>query len=151
MRRMGNLYDYFSAPDDPTALAAFGRGIEEAGLPLLPVKGIDPYVQLGQAESMLTGTPYDDVTSLPRFNRLLSSPEDESRWLVTLTDGLRDALAAARPGGFAAVAATWSHIEEFGGDVPPGELADFLANLADLAEEARARPEPHRLYCLMSL
>ncbi|SFX86839.1 hypothetical protein OH786_13895 [Streptomyces atratus] len=148
---MGNLYDYFSAPDDPTALAAFGQGIEEAGLPLLPVKGIDPYVQLGQAESMLTGTPYDDVTSLPRFNRLLSSPEDESRWLVTLTDELRDALAAVRAGGFAEVAETWSHIDEFGGDVPPGELAGFLMRLADLAEEARARPEPHRLYCLMSL
>ncbi|MFD7492151.1 hypothetical protein ACFV8T_07010 [Streptomyces sp. NPDC059832] len=148
---MGNLYDYFSAPDDPAALATFDQGVEAAGLPLLPVKGIDPYVQLGQAESLLTGTPYDDVTSLPRFNRLLSSPEDDSRWLVTLTDELRDALAAARPGGFTAVAEAWSHIEEFGGEAPPGELADFLNELADLAEEARARPEPHRLYCLMSL
>ncbi|MFB8034368.1 hypothetical protein ACFC5Z_15810 [Streptomyces sp. NPDC056004] len=151
MRRMGNLYDYFSAPDDPAALAAFDQGIEEAGLPVLPVKGVDPYVQLGQAEGMLTGTPYDDVTSLPRFNRLLSSPEDESRWLVTLTDELRDALAAARPGGFGAVAEAWSHIEEFGGDAPPDELAGFLDMLADLAEQARAHPEPHRLYCLMSL
>ncbi|WP_326741734.1 hypothetical protein [Streptomyces sp. NBC_01768] len=151
MRYMGNLYDYFSAPDDPAALAAFAQGVEEAGLPLLPVKGIDPYVQLGQAESMLTGTPYDDVTSLPRFNRLLSSPDDESRWLVTLTDELRDALVAEIPGGFAEVAETWSRIEEFGGDCPPGDLAGFLARLADLAEEARARPEPHRLYCLMSL
>ncbi|WP_326767162.1 hypothetical protein OG978_23865 [Streptomyces sp. NBC_01591] len=148
---MGNLYDYFSAPDDPTALATFGQGVEAAGLPMLPVKGIDPYVQLGRAESMLTGTPYDDVTSLPRFNRLLSSPEDESRWLVTLTDELRDALAAARPGGFTAVAEAWSRIEEFGGECRPDELADFLNMLADLAEEARARPEPHRLYCLMSL
>ncbi|MCX4730232.1 hypothetical protein [Streptomyces sp. NBC_01363] len=148
---MGNLYDYFSAPDDPTALATFDQGVEAAGLPLLPVKGIDPYVQLGQAESLLTDTPYDDVTSLPRFNRLLSSPEDDSRWLVTLTDELRDALAAAGPGGFMAVAEAWSHIEEFGGEALPGDLADFLNELADLAEEARARPEPHRLYCLMSL
>ncbi|MFH8514779.1 hypothetical protein ACH4CE_06585 [Streptomyces gelaticus] len=148
---MGNLYDYFSAPDDATALAAFDQGIETTGLPLLPVKGIDPYVQLGQAEGMLTGTPYDDVTSLPRFNRLLSSPEDDSRWLVTLTDELRDALVAARPGGFAAVAETWSRIEEFGGDFPPGELADVLIGMAELAEAARSRPEPHRLYCLMSL
>ncbi|MFJ2871949.1 hypothetical protein [Streptomyces sp. NPDC087298] len=151
MRRMGNLYDYFSAPDDPTALAAFGQGIEAAGLPMLPVKGMDPYVQLGQAESLLTGTPYDEVTALPRFNRLLSSPEDESRWLVTLTDELRDALVAARPGGFTAAAETWSRIEEFGGDTPPHELADFLDALAGLAEEAQTHPEPHRLYCLMSL
>ncbi|MET9658978.1 hypothetical protein [Streptomyces sp. NPDC006510] len=148
---MGNLYDYFSAPDDPTALAAFGQGIEEAGLPLLRVKGIDPYVQLGRAESVLSGTPYDDVTSLPRFNRLLSPPEDESRWLVTLTDELRDALAAARPGGFTAVAEAWSRIEEFAGEFPSGEPAGFLAKLADLAAEARARTEPHRLYCLLSL
>ncbi|WP_405715708.1 MULTISPECIES: hypothetical protein [unclassified Streptomyces] len=148
---MGNLYDYFSAPDDPTALAAFDQGVEEAGHPVLPVKGIDPYVQLGQAEGLLTGTPYDEVSSLPRFNRLLSSPEDESRWLVTLTDELRDALAAERPGGFGAVAETWSRIEEFGGVVPPDELAGFLMGLADLAERARTHPEPHRLYCLMSL
>ncbi|MFE6662981.1 hypothetical protein ACFVFH_05365 [Streptomyces sp. NPDC057697] len=148
---MGNLYDYFSAPDDPTALAAFGQGIEAAGLPVLPVKGVDPYVQLGRAESLLTGMPYDDVTVLPRFNRLLSSPEDESRWLVTLTDELRDALAATGSGGFTAVAETWSRIEEFGGDTPPHELAAFLDALADLAEEARTRPGPHRLYCLMSL
>ncbi|MFF8695213.1 hypothetical protein ACF08W_23720 [Streptomyces sp. NPDC015144] len=148
---MGIFYDYFSAPDDAAALAAFERGIEESGHPLLPVKGIEPYVQLGQAESGLTGTPYEDVRSLPRFNRLLSSPEDDSRWLVTLTDELRDALTAARPGGFAAVAETWSGIEEFGGDAEPEELAGFLDDLAELAEEARAHPEPHRLYCVMTL
>jgi hypothetical protein len=148
---MGNLYDYFSAPDDPAALTAFGQGAEAAGFPVLPVKGIDPYVQLGQAESLLTGTPYDDITPLPRFNRLLSSPEDESCWLVTLTDELRDALVSARPGGFAAVAESWSRIEEFDGEARPDELADFLGRLAALAEEAASRSEPHRLYCLMSL
>ncbi|MFF8711370.1 hypothetical protein ACF07T_08015 [Streptomyces sp. NPDC015184] len=148
---MGNLYDYFSAPDDPAALTAFDEGAEAAGFPALPVKGIDPYVELGQAESLLTGTPYEDITPSPRFNRLLSSPEDDSRWLVTLTDELRDALVAARPGGFAAVAESWSHIEEFGGNARPEDLADFLGGLADLAEEAASRSEPHRLYCLMSL
>ncbi|MFF2010158.1 hypothetical protein ACFVWY_13940 [Streptomyces sp. NPDC058195] len=148
---MGNFYEYFSAPDDAAALDAFERGLEESGRPLLPVRGIEPYVQLGRAESELTGTPYDDVTSLPRFNRLLSSPEDEARWLVTLTDELRDALAAARGGGFAAVAGTWARTEESGGAVPPEELAGFLDDLAQLAESACARPEPHRLYCLMSL
>ncbi|MFD5188015.1 hypothetical protein ACFWMU_07620 [Streptomyces sp. NPDC058357] len=48
------------------------------------------------------------------------------------------------------MAETWSRIEEFGGDAPPHELAGFLNTPADLAEEARAHPEPHRLYCLMS-
>ncbi|MFB6940934.1 hypothetical protein ACFCZY_10130 [Streptomyces sp. NPDC056237] len=148
---MGSLYDYFSAPDDTTALTVFGPGVEAAGLPLLPVQGIDPYVQLGQAESLLTGLPYTDVVALPRFNQLLSSPEDDSSWLVTLTDELRDALASARPGQLEAVAEPWSRIEEFGDDCEPGPLADFLKGLAALAAEAGARREPHRLYCLMSL
>ncbi|MFJ9678115.1 hypothetical protein ACIRP2_08670 [Streptomyces sp. NPDC101194] len=148
---MGSLYDYFSAPDDTTALTVFDPGVEAAGLPALPLWNIDPYVQLGQAESLLTGVPYADVTALPRFNRLLSSPEHDSSWLVTLTDELRDALASARPGQLEAVAEPWSRIEEFGDDCEPGPLADFLKELATLAAEAATRHEPHRLYCLMSL
>ncbi|MEU6013034.1 hypothetical protein ABZ826_02935 [Streptomyces sp. NPDC047515] len=148
---MGSFYDYFSALDDLTALTAFAPGVEAAGFPMVPVKGIEPYVQLGQAESLLTGMPYADVTALPRFNQLLSSPEDESSWLVTLTDELRDALASARPGQLEAAAERWSRIEEFGDDCEPGPLADFLKELATLAAEAGARREPHRLYCLMSL
>ncbi|MFG2624372.1 hypothetical protein [Streptomyces sp. NPDC048473] len=148
---MGSLYDYFSAPDGLAALTAFGRGVEAAGLPALAVKGIDPYVQLGQAESLLTGMPYADVTSLPRFNQLVSSPEDDSRRLVALTDELRDALASARPGQLMAVAEPCSRIEEFGDDHAPGPPADFLKEPATLAAEAGARRDPHRPHCLMPL
>ncbi|MER5433109.1 hypothetical protein [Streptomyces sp. NPDC002588] len=147
---MGNLYDYFGAPDDATALAAHLRGgPEEAGLPTLFVKGIDPCAELGRAQSLLTGLPYDDVVKLPRFGTLLGDPDGETRWLVTLADELRDALAAATPERLRATAEPWSRIEEFGTGADPEHLAGFLTGLAALAGPARA--EGHRLYCTISL
>ncbi|MFF9626264.1 hypothetical protein [Streptomyces griseosporeus] len=148
---MGSLYAYFSAPDDDTALTAHGLdgGPDEAGLPTVQVKGVEPYVQLGMAESLLTDVPYDDIVERPRFNDLLSSPDADSRWLLTLTDELRDALATAPPERLRQTAVPWARIEEFGGDAAPEALADFLTSLAALADGAR-KTGGH-LYCLVSL
>ncbi|GHF79353.1 hypothetical protein [Streptomyces griseosporeus] len=148
---MGNLYAYFSAPGDDTALTAHGLdgGPEAAGFPTLLVKGVDPYVQLGAVESLLTEVPYDDIVERPRFNDLLSSPEADSRWLLTLTDELRDALATAPPERLRQTAPHWARIEEFGGEADPEDLAVFLTNLAALATGARKAGE--HLYCLVTL
>ncbi|MFB9388412.1 hypothetical protein ACFPM3_06145 [Streptomyces coeruleoprunus] len=146
---MGNLYDYFSAPDDDAARSAFDDGPRAAGFPTYLTKGIDAYVQLGAAEGLLRAEPYSDVTAHPRFGHLLSDPEDEARWLTTLTDELRDALAAATPQRLGAVAVPWSQIEEFQGQAAPEALAEYLQGLASLARHAQA--SGHRLYCLMSL
>lgn len=72
----------------------------------------------------------------PRFNRLLSAPEVKSRWLLTLTDELRDALATATPDRLRDLAYT-----------DPEGAAGFLRELGKLAARARA----HRLYCLVML
>lgn len=146
---MGNLYDYFSAPDDEAALTAFATGPEAAGLPTVSVKGIDSYVQMGTAEALLTGVPYERITARPRFGELLSDPEEEGSWLVTLDDESRDALAAATTERLAEVAVPWSREEEFSGNADPQVLAEFLGSMAGIARPARERG--HHLYCLMSL
>ncbi|OAH13182.1 hypothetical protein [Streptomyces jeddahensis] len=146
---MGNLYDYFSAPDDDTALTAFDEGPAAVGLQVLDAKGIDPYLLIGAAEALLTGTTFDEVAAQPRFNHLLSAPEADSRWIVTLTDQLRDVLAEASTERLAAVAVPWSRTEEFHGSADPGILADFLGRLADIARQART--QGHGLYCRVSL
>ncbi|MCX4763009.1 hypothetical protein OG562_18895 [Streptomyces sp. NBC_01275] len=145
---MGNIYDYFSAPDDEAALAAQERGgPEEAGLPTLSAKGIDPCVELGKGQSLLTGLAYDDVVKLPRFADLLGDPEGANGILVTLADELRDALATATPELFRQVAEPWSRIEEFPPGMYPEDLVAFLTELAEMA--VRARSEGHRLYCVI--
>ncbi len=146
---MGNLYDYFAAPGDAVALTAFPDGPKAAGLDVLETKGIDPFVQLGAAEALLRGADEEAVAGDPRHGHLLSDPDAESCWLVTLTDALRDALAAAGPRELAAVAGPWSAIEEFGDGVAAQDLAAWLTDLATVA--SRAREREHRLYCLVQL
>lgn len=146
---MGNLYDYFSAGGDAAALAAFDGGPEAAGLPAVCAKEIDAYVEIGRLQALLTGDAYEDISRHERFCMLLSDPAAQGRWLVTLEDALRDALAGATPEQLAAVAVPWARDEDFEDDADPRALAEFLATLAGIARPARERGD--RLYCLMSL
>ncbi|GAA3757932.1 hypothetical protein [Micromonospora maritima] len=64
---MGILCDYFSAPDDEAAAAVAdvpgGPGsAPDPGLEVVELKGIQPTVQLGTLEALLTGRDYDAVT-----------------------------------------------------------------------------------------
>ncbi|MFF1916794.1 hypothetical protein ACFVYE_35580 [Streptomyces sp. NPDC058239] len=70
----------------------------------------------------------------PRFCELLNDPEHEGPWLVSLTDTLRDALAAATPERLLETATAWTHTEDGGGQ-DPGLLADFLERLGELARD----------------
>ncbi|MEJ8657785.1 hypothetical protein [Streptomyces sp. MS1.AVA.4] len=146
---MGNLYQYFRAPDDATALVTFAPGPAGIGLEPLDVSGMDPYLMLGAAEALLVGRLFEDVAAQPRFNHLLSDPDADSTWVVTLTDQLRDALAEASTERLAEVAVIWSRAEEFDGSGDPDSLAGFLEQLARIAREARE--QRNGLYCWMSL
>lgn len=146
---MGILYDYFSAPDDQAAVSAFTEGPEDAGFDTVRAKTIDPAVLLGQAVALLVREPLSRVTGHPRFCHLVTSPEAESVWIVTLPDDVRDALVEASGERLAEICIPWSQAEEFHGDAVPGLLADFLNELAALA--GRARSHAQGLYCRMSL
>lgn len=145
---MGVLYDYFSAPNDEQAVQVLevegGPTSADSGFDAGTLGGIDPVVQLGTLEALLTGTPYDDVTDDPRAGHNLAMSEDYDRIVITVTDALATALAAADDARLAEVAEPWSQTEELEG-ADPAQLAAFARDLAALARRAAAAD--HRLYC----
>ena len=109
------------------------------------VKGIDPVVQLGTLEELLTGRPYDEVVDDPRAGQTVESRDGGERLVCTLTDCLTRALARASDEELQRVAQPWAQTEEFWGDADPGDLAEFLGELSGLARRAQANGQ--RLYC----
>ena len=147
---MGVFFDYFAAPDDDEAAATIDRPIcPGKAYPTLADTGIDPVVQAGTLEELLTGRPYEEIEQDPRWGRTLASRNGGERLINTLTDTLADALAAAGPEELAAAAAPWSQTEEFWGAGDPQVLVGLLVELAQLARDARTRGD--RLYCWTSL
>lgn len=152
---MGILYDWFAAPGDEAAAAVIDRagGPSEpspvggprrpwrrptgsVGYPTVRTR-IDPVVQGGTLEELLTGRPYDALDSDPRWGRVLASRGADQRLVLTVTDGLVVALADAGADALTAVAGPWSRTEEFWGTADPGHLGAVLDQLAELAREAR--------------
>jgi hypothetical protein len=139
------MFDYFAAPSDAVAAQVLDgdRGPDPDEFPVLPVKGIEPSVQLGTLEAGLTGRPYAEIAAGPRSATVLG--ERDGLYVVTLTDELQAALTSVDEDQLADVAIPWSRTEEFGGVADPAVLAEFLGSFADLAHFATERGE--RLYC----
>lgn len=104
---MGVLYDYFAANDDAAAAALIDRQVgpaapaaaatesgrrglfrrrpdeteAPAALPLATVTdtGIDPVVQGGTLEELLTGRPYENIEQDPRWGRSLATRDGGER------------------------------------------------------------------------
>jgi hypothetical protein len=124
--------------------------MSDSGVLVLGTKGIDPLVQMGTLEALLTGEQYDLIVSRPRAGQQVAAEHSrEGPWVVTLTEELQAALATATREQIVAVAALWWETEEFYGQGDPEILADFLLELADLARQACQRGE--RLYCWICL
>ena len=172
MRRMGVLFDYFSAATDDSAATAIDmvggpgqpkstnvspkRGLlwrrpaEQSAAPsatfdTVSTKGIDPVVQMGTLEELLTGRAYDDVMTDARCGKDLAVRDEGERLVLTITDTLLSALADATEDRLLAVADPWAQTEEFFGSAKGADLLPFLRDIAALA--SRARDEGHRLYC----
>ncbi|MFJ8961254.1 hypothetical protein ACIRG5_17875 [Lentzea sp. NPDC102401] len=139
---MGVLYDYFAAPSDELAAATIDDGPVSSPFRTVETKSLDPVVVMGQLEELLTGRPYDDVFEDPRCGDDLAIEDDGERLVLTVTDGLRDALAGADE--LTDVAVAWAKIEELNG-FDPVVLAEILRELQALAAEAVKNEE--RLYC----
>lgn len=167
---MGVLYHYFAAPSDADAAAVIDRlaGPGKTGVsapsrggisgrrrqstatnePLYPTladTGIDPVVQCGTLEELLTGRAYEDVETDPRWGRALAVRDGGERLVLTLTHGLVDAIASSPTQELVAVAQPWSQTEEFWGAGDPEALTQFLLDLSAAARVARSRNET--LYC----
>lgn len=150
---MGVLFDYFAAPSDDVAATALDSTAGPATAQPRVFEAItfrvDPVVQLGTLESLLTGVPYDTVAADPRCGYAVAEHEEGEVVVVTVTDQLQAALASADHRRLAEVAAPWSRTDEFQGAADPGELAESLAGLASLARSAQQRGD--RLYCWICL
>lgn len=107
--------------------------------------GIDPVVQLGTLEELLTGVPFDDILDDDRSGKAVATRNGGERLVVTLTDGVTTALAEAPAERLSEVAVPWSQTEEFLGTGNSGVLSVVLGELAELARRARARDQ--QLYC----
>ncbi|WP_139128693.1 hypothetical protein [Micromonospora humi] len=147
---MGILCDYFSAPTDEAAATAADvpggpRAASDPGFEVVELKGIEPVVQLGTLEALLTGVDYDVVAENPRQGHAVAVRHDGEVLVISLTDELHAALAGASESRLREVATPWSETEEFWGQGEPSVLAEVLIELAGLARRAAARGE--RLYC----
>ncbi|CAL9353348.1 hypothetical protein SUDANB121_00523 [Nocardiopsis dassonvillei] len=140
------IYDYLAAADDTAAASLLEADLDDAGVPWLFTKGVDPAVEPNGLEAALAGPPAPGAGPDPRAAALLTDPGHEGRWMLTLTDRLRDALAEASAQDLARAAAVWAAREDLfpGGADTPGP-ADFVEGLAGLARTAASRG--HRLYC----
>jgi hypothetical protein len=117
----------------------------EYGLEVLSAKGIDPVVQMGTLETLLTATSTEVIFSRERSGKDVAVRDEGERLVLTLTDELQAALSAATDEQLDAVATPWSQTDEFWGRGEPGVLAHFLRQLSLLARNATA--SGNRLYC----
>ncbi|MFD9793733.1 hypothetical protein ACFWXK_22630 [Streptomyces sp. NPDC059070] len=144
------MCDYFSAPHDDAAVGVLDQpgGPDASGFDVVALKGLDPVVTMASLEAILTGCTYDEASARPRAGRLLSSPDHESAFIISLSDTLQEALASASHDGLADAAAAWAETDELRGcgiDAAR-EVLVLLSGLANRASSGR-----RRLYCWWAL
>lgn len=149
---MGVLFDYFRAPDASTAAAVLhrlgGPTTPDPDAPLVDAvegKGFEPEVMLRTLQSLLTGTPYEELPD----GELVATEAEDGPWIMQLSEELRDALADAQPSRLPAVAEQWVRTEEFWEEPTADDVLPFLGELTALA--GRARQAGERLYCWICL
>ena len=146
------MCDYFAAADDQAAVAVLDTlgGPGSASLDVISLKGIDPVVCMAQLEAIMAGCSYEEARQRPRSGELLSSPEAESAFVVSVSDTLCELLAVAAGDELARAAESWSLTDELRMNRVDAETtAGVLADLAGLARRAQA--SNWRLYCWWAL
>lgn len=146
------MCDYFSASDDDVAVRVLDQpgGPNPSVFDVVPLKGIDPVVVMAQLEAILTGCTYDEASERPRAGQVISSPEAESAFIVSVSDTLQEALASATHASLVEVAGPWSEtdeLREYG--ITSDTALEVLVLLCGLA--SRARSAGLRLFCWWAL
>lgn len=144
---MGVINTYFSAPDDAAAAVVVDDGPAATRSPA--VDAVDASVQAATLFALLAGDPIERITEDSSWARLVSAPEHESAWVVSMPQTFADALAAASDERLVEVVGPWSQTEEFWGAGDPEQLLTVLHALRELARTARERGE--QMYCWMAL
>ncbi|MGW6950343.1 hypothetical protein [Streptomyces xanthophaeus] len=145
---MGAFFGYYAAADDRDARQAVVREDGQAsgtGYDQILMDGIDPVADLSWLEFVLTGRSPRLIKSDPRLGQVVAEAGNGEVVSFALTDTLRDGLAGVDRAFMDDVAPNW----RLSGSYPPpsdvARVADFLKQLAALAERAIARG--HSLYC----
>ncbi|MCA5892161.1 hypothetical protein LEP48_02205 [Isoptericola sp. NEAU-Y5] len=144
---MGVSYTYFAAEDDTRAGAAVDDGPGDTLAPV--VMAFDPVVQARTLMALLADGAYDATTRDADWARLVSPPDHEWAWVVSMPASFTAALAEATPERVAEVAVPWSRTDEFGGTASPEDLLPVLHSWRDLARTTTARDLG--LYCWTTL
>ena len=136
-------YWYFLAPDDAAAAALIDSGPNGDSC---QVNDVDPAVALGTLESLLTAVEYDDLDDDERRGGLIASAEGYERLVLSVTDGLRDALAMADEPRVDDVSTAWVATEELElAGAASGDMANVIRELAALSRHAKESGQ--HLYC----
>src|SRR5438552_12551403 len=114
---MGVMFDYFAAPSDEAAASTIDvvggpAAASPHGFPTVMLKGIDPVVQMGTLEEILTGVSYETVTANPRSGHALATHDEGECVVVALTDELQAALADTNDVRLREAAVSWAHTDE---------------------------------------
>lgn len=144
---MGMFNTYFIAPDDAAAAAVVDDGPTGVHAPV--VEAVGATVEAGTLLALLSGETYDSITDDPSWSRLVSSPDHESAWVISMPDTFTEALAASSEDRLAEVATPWSETAEFWGNGDAVQLLSMLQEWRVLAQTARDRGE--HMYCWAAL
>ena len=146
------MCDYFSAADDNAAVAVVDLpgGPGQASLDVVSLKNIDPVVCMAKLEAILAGCSYEEARQRPRSGQLLSSPEAESAFVVSVSDTLCELLTATAEDELVRAAESWSQTDELRmSKVDADTASGVLTDLSSLAR--RARTSDRHLYCWWAL
>jgi hypothetical protein len=154
---MGNLNDYFRAPDDDAAAKSWDRLggplVAGDGAPFdgVDAKGIDASVALGRLVGFALGQDW----RVGLVSEKLVAPAEDSEaietgpWVTSISNAARDALASIDQATIAELAGRWAAIEEFRGLADARQLSTIILELSALAR--RAADAGECLYCWSSL
>jgi hypothetical protein len=134
---VGVFFDYFVAPSDADAAQVVTEG-PSGRYRSIDGEGIEPEVNLGQFQEMLTGKTFDQQLDDPESYKFVASANDGQKLVLRLEPAFVAALAAADVDALTRLALPWSRIEEFRGLVPVDVLSEFLTRLREFASEAIA-------------
>jgi hypothetical protein len=122
--------------------------VPEQRFPFVDGCGVEPTVQMGTLEALLTGRSYEDVDD-ERDLEPMAIWGDEGPMVQRLPDQLVAALASSSEDRLAEVAVPWSQTDEFWGHGDPEALTGLLCELASLARTAQDSGQ--HLYCWVCL
>ena len=78
---MGTINTYFGATDDATAAAT----VDDGPVSFAPVlDAVEATVQADTLMALLTGQTYEEATADRSWARLITAPDHESAWVVSL-------------------------------------------------------------------